>query len=155
MYSVTRFQLRELLWTREKEGKQVCLFITTYLSLLSFPLLLPLHLLSARSFFFPPCVRAKVGYGFGASASFLSLFSPYASCILHLLTLFFSSGWSGRQAVGNSDGNNFKMGFAFVRLFVCLCFRAFLNQERGRFGGEGKVFERCLEDLGKVERMES
>jgi len=52
---------------------------------LSFSLLLPRHLLSARFLH----VHAQGWIWFGAPVL------SYISCILHLLTLFFSSGWSG------------------------------------------------------------
>jgi len=98
---------------------------------LSFSLLLPRHLLSARFLH----VHAQGWIWFGAPVLFL----------LTLLVSYICSH-SFSPLDGRDNGwlvfgrNHFKMGFAFV------CFRAF-RAGRGKFGG--KVFKGGSEDLGK------
>ena len=135
MCSVIRCQLSELLWTREKEGEQVCLFITIRLS----PFLSCYH-----GIFFPlvfsTCTR-KVGYG-SARPFFFSLHFLYPT-FAHTLFLLWMVGITGGWYLG---GITSKWGLPLC--VFCVCFRAFWAR-RGKFGGKG--FKSGLEDLGKWE----
>ena len=133
MCSVIRCQLSELLWTREKEGEQVYLFIMIRLS----PFLSCCH-----GIFFPlvfPRARARLDMVRRARS-----FSAYTSCILHCSHSFspLDSRDDGRLVFG---WNHFQNRVC-VCASLCLCFRAFWA-ERGRFGG--KTFKSGLEDLGR------
>ena len=134
MCSVIRCQPSELLWTREKEGKQVCLFIMIRFS----PFLSCCH-----GIFFPlvlsTCTR-KVGYG-SAHPFFFSLHFLYPT-FAHTLFLLWMVGMTGGWYLG---GITSKWDLPLC-VFVSLCFRAFWA-ERGRFGR--KVFKSGLEDLGR------
>jgi hypothetical protein len=125
----------ELLWTREKEGEQVCLFIMIRLS----PFLSYCHGISFP-LVFSTCTR-KVGYG-SARPFFFSLHFLYPT-FAHTLFLLWMVGMTGGWYLG---GITSKWGLPLC--VFCVCFRAFWAR-RGKFGGKG--FKSGLEDLGKWE----
>jgi len=138
MCSVTRCQLSELLWTREKEGEQVYLFIMIRLS----PFLSCCH-----GIFFPlvfPRARARLDMVRRARS-----FSAYTSCILHCSHSF--------SPLDSRDDGRLVFGWNHFQNRVCVCaslclLSRFLSWE-GQIWGED--FQERIGGFGQAGRAES